>query len=99
MVLIPHTDADHEARLAATGGKRAKNVASTSFHPQYRETLDAFVSATREIEREAREIPEHLREATHDIPARRLDVVRAAHKPRVRERLQRERNSVCDASS
>jgi len=51
------------------------------------ETLDAFVAAMREIEREARESPELLREAPHEAPVRRLDEVRAARHPILRERI------------
>ena len=54
-----------------------------------RETLDAFVAAMREIEREARERPELLREAPHIAPVRRLDEVRAARHPVLREELVR----------
>jgi glycine dehydrogenase subunit 2 len=63
------------------------------------ETLDAFVAAMREIERDARERPELLREAPHDTPVRRLDEVRAARRPILRERLQRERDPACNESS
>lgn len=62
------------------------------------ETLDAFIAVMQEIEREARENPEILRSAPHDGPARRLDEVRAARKPILRER-PRTRSSACDASS
>ena len=50
-----------------------------------RETLDTFVAAMREIEREARESPELLREAPHVTPVGRLDEVRAARHPVLRE--------------
>jgi glycine dehydrogenase subunit 2 len=63
------------------------------------ETLDAFVAAMREIERDARERPELLREAPHDTPVRRLDEVRAARRPILRERLRRERDPACNESS
>jgi glycine dehydrogenase subunit 2 len=63
------------------------------------ETLDAFVAAMREIEREARERPAHLREAPHDAPVRRLDEVRAARQPILREWMSRERSPASDASS
>jgi glycine dehydrogenase subunit 2 len=63
------------------------------------ETLDAFVAAMREIEREARENPGLLREAPHEAPVRRLDEVRAARKPILREQIPRERSPSCDASS
>ena len=58
------------------------------------ETLDRFVEAMREIERESRESPERLREAPHVAPVRRLDEVRAARRPVVRERRE-----PCDESS
>ncbi len=50
-----------------------------------RETLDAFVSAMLEIEREAREQPELLREAPHAGPVRRLDEVAAARRRILRD--------------
>jgi len=50
-----------------------------------RETLDAFVEAMLEIARDARERPEILREAPHRAPTRRLDEVRAARRPILRE--------------
>ena len=50
-----------------------------------RETLDAFVVAMNEIEREARETPEALLEAPHNTPVRRLDEVGAARRPVLRE--------------
>jgi glycine dehydrogenase subunit 2 len=43
-----------------------------------KQTLDAFVDAMAQILREAREDPERLRTAPHDMPVRRLDDVRAA---------------------
>jgi glycine dehydrogenase subunit 2 len=46
-----------------------------------KETLDAFVAAMAQILREAREDPEQLRGAPHDLPVRRLDDVRAAREP------------------
>jgi len=55
-----------------------------------RETLDAFVAAMRAIEREARESPVLLREAPHQARVRRLDEVRAARKPILRERMPHE---------
>ncbi len=48
--------------------------------------LDAFVSAMREIAREAREEPELVRGAPYGTPVRRLDEVRAARQPVVRWR-------------
>jgi glycine dehydrogenase subunit 2 len=43
-----------------------------------REVLDAFADAMIRIEREAREEPEYLKGAPHNLPVRRLDDVRAA---------------------
>jgi glycine dehydrogenase subunit 2 len=63
------------------------------------ETLDAFVAAMRTIEEEARERPAWLREAPHDAPVRRLDEVRAARRPILRERIVPERSPGCDESS
>jgi glycine dehydrogenase subunit 2 len=40
--------------------------------------LDAFADAMASIEREAREEPEYLKSAPHNMPVRRLDDVRAA---------------------
>jgi glycine dehydrogenase subunit 2 len=42
------------------------------------EILDAFAAAMASIEREAREQPEYLKSAPHNMPVRRLDDVRAA---------------------
>jgi glycine dehydrogenase subunit 2 len=53
------------------------------------ETLDAFVAAMREIEREARDTPERLHDAPHNGPVRRLDEVRAARRPILRDRIPR----------
>jgi glycine dehydrogenase subunit 2 len=53
-----------------------------------RETLDAFVEAMLEIARDARERPEILREAPHRAPTRRLDEVRAARRPILREAIR-----------
>ncbi|NOX45043.1 MAG: glycine dehydrogenase subunit 2 [Caldiserica bacterium] len=49
------------------------------------ETLDAFVEAMLRIAREAVENPEALAEAPHNAPVRRLDEVRAAREPILRE--------------
>ncbi|MGY4707754.1 aminomethyl-transferring glycine dehydrogenase subunit GcvPB [Candidatus Bipolaricaulota sp. J31] len=49
------------------------------------ETLDAFVEAMRRIAEEARKSPEMLTEAPHKAPVRRLDEVRAARSPILRE--------------
>jgi len=43
-----------------------------------RETLDAFVTAMREILEEARAAPEQVKGAPHTLPVRRLDEVKAA---------------------
>ena len=43
-----------------------------------KQTLDAFVDAMAQIQRESQEDPEHLRRAPHTMPVRRLDDVRAA---------------------
>jgi glycine dehydrogenase subunit 2 len=42
------------------------------------EILDAFAAAMASIEREARDEPEYLKSAPHNMPVRRLDDVRAA---------------------
>ncbi len=49
------------------------------------ETLDAFAEAMLRIAKEARESPELLHAAPHDTPVRRLDEVRAAREPILRE--------------
>jgi len=65
-----------------------------------REMLDAFVSAMRKIEREARETPKLVLEAPHNAPVRRLDEVRAARKLTLREEPPLSgRKDSCDASS
>ena len=46
--------------------------------------LDAFVSAMKEIAREAREEPDLVRGAPYSTPGRRLDEVRAARQPVLR---------------
>ncbi len=46
-----------------------------------RQTLDAFVSAMREILEEARTTPELVKTAPHTTPVRRLDDVKAARDP------------------
>jgi glycine dehydrogenase subunit 2 len=43
-----------------------------------KETLDAFVTAMAQIEREARENPDQVTSAPHSLPVRRLDDVMAA---------------------
>jgi glycine dehydrogenase subunit 2 len=46
-----------------------------------RETLDAFIEAMREIDREIGENPELVRSAPHTTPVSRLDEARAARQP------------------
>ncbi len=50
-----------------------------------KETLDSFVEAMTRIAEEARERPELLYEAPHNAPVRRLDEVKAAREPVLRE--------------
>jgi glycine dehydrogenase subunit 2 len=65
-----------------------------------RETLDAFVSAMRKIEREARETPKLVLEAPHNAPVGRLDEVLAARMLTLREELSLAGGEdPCDASS
>jgi glycine dehydrogenase subunit 2 len=52
-----------------------------------RETLDAFAQALAEILREAGEDPEIARNAPYTTPVRRLDEVRAAKQPVIRQAL------------
>jgi len=52
-----------------------------------KETLDAFISAMREIAREAEKNPEMLRTAPHNTPVARLDEAAAARKPDLRWEL------------
>ena len=49
-----------------------------------RETLDAFIQAMREIDREASEDPDLVRHAPHTTPVSRLDEARAARQPNLR---------------
>ncbi len=58
-----------------------------------RETLDAFVAAMRAIADEASSDPEALKAAPRRAPVRRLDEVRAARKPVLREQLAAEEPS------
>ncbi len=51
-----------------------------------RDTLDAFIQALREIDREAAETPELVRQAPHTTPVSRLDEARAARQPDLRWR-------------
>ena len=46
-----------------------------------RETLDAFIQALREIDREVGETPDLVRNAPHTTPVSRLDEARAARQP------------------
>ena len=49
-----------------------------------KETLDEFVLAMEQIYQEAREKPEYVKEAPHNLPIRRLDEVKAARELKVR---------------
>jgi len=49
-----------------------------------KETLDEFVAAMEQIYQEAREKPEYVKEAPHNLPIRRLDEVKAARELKVR---------------
>jgi glycine dehydrogenase subunit 2 len=49
-----------------------------------RETLDAFIHALREIDRESREDPELVSRAPHSTPISRLDEALAARQPNLR---------------
>ena len=49
-----------------------------------RETLDAFVQALNDIDREVTENPELVRQAPHTTPVSRLDEARAARQPDLR---------------
>ena len=51
-----------------------------------RETLDAFIQALRDIDREVAEDPELVRQAPHTTPVSRLDEARAARQPDLRWR-------------
>ena len=51
-----------------------------------RETLDAFIQALREIDREASEDPDLVRQAPHTTPVSRLDEAGAARRPDLRWR-------------
>ncbi len=54
-----------------------------------RETLDAFIEALREIDREATEDPALVRDAPHTTPVSRLDEARAARQPDLRWQTRR----------
>ncbi len=49
-----------------------------------RETLDAFIQALKDIDREADDHPELIRQAPHTTPVSRLDEARAARRPDLR---------------
>ena len=49
-----------------------------------RETLDAFIQALRDIDRESREDPDLVRQAPHTTPVSRLDEAAAARRPSLR---------------
>jgi glycine dehydrogenase subunit 2 len=49
-----------------------------------KQTLDAFIDAMKEIDKDAEENPEILHTAPHNTPIRRLDDVRAARNPDLR---------------
>jgi len=51
-----------------------------------RETLDAFIQALKDIDRESTEDPELVRQAPHTTPVSRLDEARAARQPDLRWR-------------
>ncbi len=53
-----------------------------------RETLDAFIQALREIDREASEDPDLVRQAPHSTPVSRLDEAGAARRPDLRWRRE-----------
>ena len=50
------------------------------------ETLDGFIHALREIDREVTENPELVRQAPHTTPVSRLDEAKAARQPDLRWR-------------
>ena len=49
-----------------------------------RETLDAFIQALRDIDRESQENPDLVRQAPHTTPVSRLDEAAAARRPNLR---------------
>jgi glycine dehydrogenase subunit 2 len=49
-----------------------------------KETLDAFIQALRDIDREVDEDPDLVRNAPHTTPVSRLDEARAARQPDLR---------------
>ena len=54
--------------------------------PETRETLDGFIHALREIDREITENPDLVRQAPHTTPVSRLDEAKAARQPDLRWR-------------
>ncbi|MSQ06166.1 MAG: glycine dehydrogenase subunit 2 [Dehalococcoidia bacterium] len=54
-----------------------------------RETLDAFIQALRDIDREITDNPDLVRQAPHSTPVTRLDEARAARQPNLRWRRER----------
>ena len=56
-----------------------------------KDTLDAFIQALKEIDREVEENPDLVRQAPHTTPVSRLDEARAARQPDLRwKRLERD---------
>ena len=53
-----------------------------------KETLDAFIQALRDIDREVTETPDLVRQAPHTTPVSRLDEARAARQPDLRWRQE-----------
>jgi glycine dehydrogenase subunit 2 len=53
-----------------------------------KETLDAFIQALRDIDREVDEDPDLVRNAPHTTPVSRLDEARAARQPDLRWQAQ-----------
>jgi glycine dehydrogenase subunit 2 len=51
---------------------------------EHRETLDAFINALVEIDREVTESPDLVRQSPHTTPVARLDEARAARQPHLR---------------
>ena len=52
------------------------------------ETLDSFIQALREIDREVSENPDLVRQAPHTTPVSRLDEAKAARQPDLRWRRE-----------
>ena len=55
-----------------------------------RETLDAFIQAMKDIDREVTETPDLVRQAPHTTPVSRLDEARAARQPDLRWKRENE---------